>query len=320
MKSILPGIAIMILLVGCSDEPKNSNFDDIPGYKSISDSIRKNSGDAALYYRRGQLLKKQGHWVPALADFRMAWNMDKKEEYAVETGDLLMEKHIDSATVFYQQALKDLPGNLFIQLNLADNYSKTGKNEEALSLLNEISGKYPGQIDARILRANLLQSQGKPDEALRALEEAYSIAPFDVELSYQLAFAYAENKNPKALALSDSLIRMDTSNSHAEPYYFKGVYYANTGSQSEALNQLDISMKKDYYFLDAYLEKGRILFDQKKYQQALDVFKLAATITPSFADAYLWMGKTQEAMGNKQEADLNYQRAYGLDPSLKQKE
>ncbi len=40
------------------------------------------------------------------------------------------------------------------------------------------------------------------------------------------------------------------------------------------------------------------------------------TITPSFADSYYWMGKCQEAMGQKEEAKLNYMRAYGLDKSF----
>ena len=51
----------------------------------------------------------------------------------------------------------------------------------------------------------------------------------------------------------------------------------------------------------------------KKYPEALKVFNLALTISPKFADTYYWIGKCQEAMGQKEEARLNYQRAYGLD-------
>ena len=51
----------------------------------------------------------------------------------------------------------------------------------------------------------------------------------------------------------------------------------------------------------------------KRYPDALKVFNLALTISPKFADNYYWIAKCQQAMGQREEAKLNYQRAYGLD-------
>ncbi|MFN2439468.1 MAG: tetratricopeptide repeat protein [Chitinophagaceae bacterium] len=76
------------------------------------------------------------------------------------------------------------------------------------------------------------------------------------------------------------------------------------------------AIRQDYYFLDAYMEKGQILYNQKNYTEARKTFQLAATVSPTFADAYYWLGKSDEALGDKNEAKLNYQRAYGLDKSL----
>jgi tetratricopeptide (TPR) repeat protein len=58
------------------------------------------------------------------------------------------------------------------------------------------------------------------------------------------------------------------------------------------------------------------LFDEKKYNDAVKVFQLALKVSASYADAYYWLGRCQEALGQKAEAKLNYQRAYGLDKSL----
>ena len=88
------------------------------------------------------------------------------------------------------------------------------------------------------------------------------------------------------------------------------------GNASEAIKNFDEAIRRDYYFLDAYMDKGQTLYDQKNYKAALSVFNLAATITPTYADAYFWMGKTKEALGNKAEAKLDYQRAYGLDKTM----
>jgi len=43
---------------------------------------------------------------------------------------------------------------------------------------------------------------------------------------------------------------------------------------------------------------------------------LALKVSATYADAYYWLGKCQEAMGKKEDARLSYQRAYGLDKSL----
>ena len=64
------------------------------------------------------------------------------------------------------------------------------------------------------------------------------------------------------------------------------------------------------------MDKGTLLYRQKKFEEALQTFQRALTITPSYAEAWLWSGKTREAMNQKQEARLDYQRAYGLDKSL----
>ena len=68
----------------------------------------------------------------------------------------------------------------------------------------------------------------------------------------------------------------------------------------------------------AVIDDDKILYftNQKKYAEALKTFSLPATITPTYADAYYWMGRTQEALAQKEEAKQNYQRAYSLDKSL----
>jgi tetratricopeptide (TPR) repeat protein len=212
-------------------------------------------------------------------------------------------------------ATQQLPQSIALEMNLAKAWQEKGNVQEALHVCNAILEKYPNSIDALLLKADLLKSIDKQSESLQALEKAYALAPFDAELVHHLAFEYAQSKNPKVLALSDSLIRADINAIHAEPYYFKGLYFENTGNTTEALKQLDVAIQHDYYFLDAYMEKGQIYYDKKKYTEALKNFQLATTITPSFADAYFWLGKTKEALGNKAEAKLDYQRAYGLDKS-----
>lgn len=302
--------------IACNNNDEEDTLLQRPPYNTYTDSIRQQPSNAALYYKRGSLLFQNNQTAYAELDLRRAWNLAKEERFALGLAEILNKKNPDSALYFTEQASRQLPQSIALQINRAKLYQQKGDLSKALDICNTIINRYPNQLDALMLKADILKAQNNNDASIAVLEQAYGYAPFDVELSYQLAFAYAEAKNAKALTLADSLIRMDTSATHAEPYYFKGLYYDNIGNSSKALDLYNEAIRHDYYFIDAYLSKGELLYQQKKWAEALKTFELAATVSPTYADAYYWIGKTQEAMGNKQEAKLNYQRAYGLDKSL----
>ncbi|HEX7903658.1 MAG TPA: tetratricopeptide repeat protein [Chitinophagaceae bacterium] len=312
-------IVVVLWIAGCNNESESSKFDDIlkqPPYSSLSDSIQKQSGNDDLYFRRAVLLNKNSFPEPALADFQKAWALQKKEQYAFAISTILADKKPDSAIVFLTSAIKELPQSILLRISLARSYEAVNKTDDALRITNEILQRNPQQVDVLKMKAGLLGKKGNDAEALTLLEQAYSFTPYDVELNYVLALRYAETKNPKVLSLCDSLIKKDSLHLHADPYYYKGIYYSNINDKGMAITFFNQAIKTDYYFLNAYIEKGSILYEQKRFTEASDVFNLVMSISPKFADAYYWLAKCQEAMGQKEEAKLNYQRAYGLDKSF----
>lgn len=307
---------LTILFIACTNNDTNDAFLQQPPFKPLTDSIQQQPDNASLYYKRGVLLYENNQLNYAEQDTRKAWDLEHNETYALGVAQVLAKKNTDSAIAFLQQSVQTLPNSIALKISLAKQLHEKGANDQALATCRQIIQQFPNQIDALLLQAQILKSQNKNEDALATLEKAYTYAPFDVELSYNLAFEYAQRKNAKAIALADSLLKMDSSGTHGEPYYFKGLYYENTGNMSLALQYLNEAIQHDYYFLDAYMEKGQILYNQKKYEAALKTFQLASTVSPTFADAYYWTGKSQEAMGDKTNAKLNYQRAYGLDKTL----
>lgn len=161
------------------------------------------------------------------------------------------------------------------------------------------------------------EQKGDTTGAIGTLEKL--VQPGELtQASLRLANLYAATLNPKTLNFCNEILAANQERNAPEPYYFKGVYYDNMGQPDKALKAFDASIQSDYNFIDAYLEKGRILYKQKKYNEALKVYQLALTVSNSFADTYYWMGLCQEALGQKEEALLNYKRAYGLDKTLKE--
>ncbi|MGH2553847.1 MAG: tetratricopeptide repeat protein, partial [Chitinophagaceae bacterium] len=285
-----------------------------PPYALLTDSIKKNPKRDDIFFRRAVLLNKNNLPEPALADFHKAWLLNNKEEkYAYAISKLLMDKNSDSAIIFLGNALKDLPNSFLLQLNLARAYDAIDKTDDALKICDDILSNNPEKVDALKLKANLLDKINDEDKAINTLEKAYALAPFDIDLNYTLAEKYAESNNKKVIALCDSLISKDSMQTHAEPYYYKGIYYSNLNNNTIALVLFGEAIRRNYNFLPAYIEKGRVLYEQKKINEAMKTFQLANTISATFPDAYFWMGKCQEAMGQKDDARLNYQRAYSLD-------
>lgn len=309
-------LSTLSILAACTNSSNTDPLLSKEPYNKLSDSIRQAPNNAELYYKRGVLLFQNNELPYAQSDLQHAWSLAPTEEHALSLTTLLANKHSDSAINFLQLALQKLPQSVALEVSLARGYQQKGDLQKALTQCNQVLAKHPNSIDALLLKAEILQALKQDAEALKTLEQAYHLAPFDSELVHNLAFAYAEAKDSKVLSLSDSLITADVKGIHAEPYYFKGLYYVNTGNKAEALKQLNAAIQHDYYFLDAYMEKGQLYYNSHQYTEALKTFQLATTITPTFADAYYWLGKTKEAMGNKGEAKLDYQRAYGLDKSL----
>jgi tetratricopeptide (TPR) repeat protein len=316
MHRLLSFVIASSFLAKCNDSSKEDPQLSQPPYDKLTDSIHKTPNDAGLYFRRGTALYGGGEMALAEKDLRKAWELQPTEENALRLTTILKQESSDKAIGFLEQAIRKLPNSISLRISLAKGYESKQQLDKALAICNDVIKQYPGQLDALTVKAEILNQQNKTNESLSVLEEAYQYAPGDVDLVHQLAFEYAQAKNPKVLSLSDSLIKVDVEKRHAEPYYFKGLYYENKGDYGQAIQYFDEAIQHDYNFLDAYLDKGQTYYDQKKYAEALKTFQLTTTVFPSEALPYYWIGKTQQALGKREEARSNYQRAYGLDKTL----
>jgi len=220
-----------------------------------------------------------------------------------------------------RDSIKKYPNDTLLKYNLVLTLQEAGSYKEAVNVLDSMNITWGDSADMKFYfnslfkRAELLALAGDTAKAIKTLE--FFVIPGELtEAGLQLANLYAETKNPKAISICDSMNKNDESKRDPNPDYLKGVYYYNIGDYENALKQFNSCIKKDYTFLDAYMEKGRILYKQSKYKEAIEVYDLAIKVSNSFADAYLWKGKCQEALGQKEDAKISYQRAYAFNKTL----
>jgi tetratricopeptide (TPR) repeat protein len=316
MSRIILSIVVLLLIGGCNETEESSPYSEIlnqPPYQSATDSIKKEPHRDDLYFRRAVMLNSNNFPEPALADFRQAWSISKQENYAVAISTVLLDKNPRQAINFLREALKELPRSVLLQLSLARALDLENEITEALAVCSAILADQPDQVNTLLLQSDLLQKKGDSSQAITSMEKAYALVPANLQLGYKLAYLYAENTNPAVLALTDSLIKKDTLALYSDPFYVKGLYFSNKKEYTNAIKWFDQTIQRDYNYLNAYIEKGKILLEQKKIVQALEAFSLANRIRPSFADAWYWIGQCQEQLGRKEEAKENYEKAYELD-------
>ena len=217
-----------------------------------------------------------------------------------------------------RDSIRNFPNEPRLRYNLAIVYKNAGQYREALAILDSLNVQSPDSTDPYLYFSTMFQKSELYEQlkdtmnAIRTLEQF--VQPGELTIAgLNLARLYAETKNPRAIPIADSMIRNDEEQAAPEPHYFKGIYYYNTGDFSKAVAAFDESIRNDYTFLDAHLEKGISLYQLKKYAEAIKAFDVALQVSNTFSDAYYWKGRAQLAMGNRDEARLNFERAYGLD-------
>jgi len=309
---------LLVFLAGCDGDndrysPYSKKILQNPPYAGLTDSIEKFPDDPLLYLQRALLLSQNNRHEMATADYKKSWEMKQDPNTALEyVSNLLTTDRVNDAVSLLEQGVKQFPDNPEFSRRLSEVYSHLGKSEQALKQYNTILEKDPSNFETWYDKGVLLAQMKDTPAAIEALEKSFSIQPINYS-GLALATLYASAKDPRALELCDKLLATDTTGQQTEPIFMKGVYYSEVKDYDNAVKQFDECIRRDWKMTDAYIEKGIVLLDQKKTNEALEIFKLASTVSNTNADAYFWMARSYEALGNKADAIRNYERAISLD-------
>jgi tetratricopeptide (TPR) repeat protein len=168
-------------------------------------------------------------------------------------------------------------------------------------------------------RGALLEAKNDTANAIIAYENAVTLQSNNQEASLRLAKLYAETKNEKALQLIDFLFKNQLAFGYeTDLILMRGIYYRNNKEFDKALTCFTQCINDKYSFLDAYIEKGVLLYELKKYKESIAVFEKATTVNNTFADGYYWIARNEEALNKQKEAIENYKRALALDQSFEE--
>jgi tetratricopeptide (TPR) repeat protein len=214
-----------------------------------------------------------------------------------------------------KNSIAKYPDSILLKETLIQYYEDNGNTDLAIAETKSLLTKDSLQIAYWDKLAQLyIYSKNDTTAAITCLEKAVEIFP---EPAYiiSLGVMYAQTKNSKALQIADALMVGKKANAEKEALFIKGLYHGSIGENSKAISFFNSCIQQDYTYVEAYLEKSIILYNDKNYEAALDVLTKAVTVQNAFDEGYFWMGKCFEKLNNVQDAIASYKMALQYDPN-----
>ncbi len=212
--------------------------------------------------------------------------------------------------------IQKYPDSASLRLQLAATLDSIGRYNEALVQMNFLLKQDSINYGLWYAKAQILEHSKDTIEAEKNYLKAIKVYPSPDAL-LNLANLYAEQKNKESLLICSRIKDMGQGREYdAHSAFIAGVYNARTGNRDAAIKLFDECIANDYTYMEAYIEKGLIYFDNKQYEQALQVFQFTTTVNNLYADAYYYMARCYEMMSVKDSAVLRFRQSLSLDKTL----
>ena len=170
-----------------------------------------------------------------------------------------------------------------------------------------------------LVKADLYRSAGQYAQAIASYRRYIERKPEEPMVFLTLANTMAEAGDDGTLSFCEEIWqRFPTPQTRTGLSYIRGVYHNTKKEYAAARAWLDSTIRYDYAFADAYLEKGYAWFDEGKFREAAATFRKLTEVSPQHADGWYWLGKTYDTLQQKDKAIEAYQRALLIDGKLKE--
>ena len=174
--------------------------------------------------------------------------------------------------------------------------------------------KYPDSVELINLVAISKLQTGDTGKSIQLLSQSLGLKLEQPEVESQLGFLLAAIKSEQALLIATRMTQSEKALDAAKGHYIKGLFYANTGNDREAIKSFDSSIISNFTFTDAYIEKAISLYHSREINKAIDALSKAMDLDSKNPDVYYWLGLCLEEKKENQKAAAYYQETLRLAP------
>lgn len=174
--------------------------------------------------------------------------------------------------------------------------------------------KYPDSVELINLVAISKLQTGDTGKSIQLLSQSLGLKLEQPEVESQLGFLLAAIKSEQALLIATRMTQSEKALDAAKGHYIKGLFYANTGNDREAIKSFDSSIISNFTFTDAYIEKAISLYHSREINKAIDALSKAMDLDSKNPDVYYWLGLCLEEKKENEKAAAYYQETLRLAP------
>lgn len=216
------------------------------------------------------------------------------------------------------EEVKTHPDSIGLRLLLVDKLDSIRDEKRAMEEMDKLIKKDSLNYDFWYRKAQLQEAAKDTSGAIKSYRYAVRIYP-SPDAILASANLLAEQQNPSALVLCQQVagLRMGAEYT-AHCHFITGIYYARSGNYAKAITAFNQCIYSDYQYMEAYMEKGFILYNTQKTRDALQVFQTVCRVKNNYADGYYWQAKCYERLNDPKAAIKYYQDALTLDPEIRE--
>ena len=199
-------------------------------------------------------------------------------------------------------------------INRSFTLESLGLDDVALEEAREAVRILPSEIGAYKIMGKIYGKKKDFEKAFENFRIAAMYAPGDSEVRSNLALAYLKiGDYEHAIRQYNAIVR----NNPKDPkgYFLFAKAYAEDGQWNEALSTLKKGFGLDSRAVSDVLEIGDVVFGKKKFNEALEFYKIALMGQKDMAKTYYKIGRCYQAVGQADQARDAFQKGLAIDPS-----
>lgn len=267
------------------------------------------TANAATWRKRALIEKLTGDKTGALASIDRALAIDPGNPGARYERATLRLDTADQAGAFADLQLLEQAGHareLAGAIELAQLYTRAGKRDEAIRILDALSAADKARVEVVILRGEIMDTGASTGEERAALEKMLAQNPKNASLLARLGSAYRRIDAAKSFAYYDEALKLEPRNITYAIGYAAALNQLRRFADAETVLRRVLSVAPAEYTAHANLAIA--LYEQKRFADAIPEYEWLALEKPEIAATYFFIATAHDNLGAYQQALDAYQQ------------
>ena len=281
-------------------------------------AIEQAPGFAPLYCVLGDIYLSTGYFEDAITEYKMAIWLDSFNIAAYRHLCKAYEEQGDynQAIDVYNKLISMAPNMPDLYSNLANIYYIKGEFDLAISNYQTAITLNPNRSWTSVIAQTMgfvyQENKSDPDAAISAYQTAYVLTPEDIDIYVNLGSAFYDKEDySNALAVYRQALELQPHN--PKIHCNLGFLYWGKADTEEAIKSYEMAIKYNDKYDIAYNNLGVIYLDDLgRVNRAIELFRKAVEVNPSYALAHFNLARATSIVGDKIEAAKLYQLAQDI--------